>query len=186
MRGFGPIVGYGQIGCSLRPAGFAVRPPGGLVVLDMGGTVRGLTSRLVASVGAIVIAAAAVVVLVVPGSSPDPPAAPKLSVAADPPAGHDLSDPVVAAAVVGELWATRQEWAGPDWDSIAAIHPYQGGVLVLVWGPTDPDRIRISNLPIGLRESVRVDNGGVWPPPCDHAQPDEICVEEPVGAVRPG
>lgn len=127
-----------------------------------------LTSRLVWSAGAIVIAAAAVVVLAVPGSSPDRPAAPKLSVSADPPAGHDLSDPVVAEAVVDELWATRQEWSGPDWQSIAAIQPYQGGVLVLVWAPTDPDRIRTSTLPIGLRESVRAVNGGFWPPPCEH------------------
>jgi hypothetical protein len=142
---------------------------------------------LVGSAGAVVIAAAAVVVLVVAGASPDPPAAPKLSVSADLPAGHDLSDPVVAEAVVHELWATREAWAGPDWESIAVIQPYQGGVLVLVWAPTDPDSIRTSNLPIGLRESVQVDRGGFWPPPCDHAtQADQICVEEPVGAVGPG
>jgi hypothetical protein len=133
---------------------------------------RRLTSRLAGSAGAIVSAAAAVVVLAVPGSSPEPPAAPKLSNSADLPAGHDLSDPVVAAAVIDELWATRQQWAGPDWESIATIHPYQGGVLVLVWAPTDPDRIRTSNLPIGLRESVRAVNGGIWPPPCERSGTD--------------
>lgn len=50
--------------------------------------------------------------------------------------------------------AERQEC--PRTAPIAAIHPYQGGVLVLVEAPTDPDCLRTSNLPIGLRESMRL------------------------------
>jgi hypothetical protein len=103
-----------------------------------------LPLRLVVSAGAIIVIAAAAVGPASAGPSPDPP--------------PDLRNPVAAAAVVDELWDTRQSWAGTAAGNIAAIHPYNGGVLILTQGETDRIRGRI---PIGKREFVTVARGGV-------------------------